>query len=224
MNMKKILAILSATALVFAVAGCASTKKAATKDDAKADAAPAVATINNPDPTGEIELLDGFEEGNYWQAVGDSWDQWGSHNLSLAAETTDKWASEGTTAGEWQFDVHAAGTSQQSCFFCDALADVDWTGAKYLVCDINNINSEPIQMNVAVQASDAWSWSQTAILTLGVGVNKNVMFDLCNGILDGSNNAIPAIVGIDQIKRGIIQVVGENKGGTIYIDNIRLVR
>ena len=62
--MKKILAILSAAALVFAVAGCASTKKAATTTaDAKATeaAAPAVATINNPDPTGEIELLDGFE-------------------------------------------------------------------------------------------------------------------------------------------------------------------
>lgn len=218
--MKKIIAILSTAALLIAVTSCASTKS-----DAKAAEEPAVKCINNPDPTGQVELLDSFEEGNYWLAVGDTWDQWGSHNLSLVADTTDKWATDGTTAGEWQFDTHATGTSQQSCFFCDNLVDNDWTGAKAVVCDINNINAEPIKINLAVQAGDGWAWSQTAQdVVLGVGVNKNVTFDLVNGVLDSSNNPIAGIVNPELIHRGIIEVIGENKGGTIYIDNIRLVR
>lgn len=215
--MKKMITIMTAAALVLAVTSCASTKKA---DAPAADGKETVACINNPDPTGNVELLDSFEEGNYWQAVGDTWDQWGAHNLSLEAETTDAWATEGTNSASWTFDVAGPDTSKQACFFCDALIDVDWTGAKYLVADVNNINKEPISLSVAVQATDGWTWSQTAPITVGVGVNKNVMFDLVTGV--GSKGT--GIDGPEMIKRGIIQVVGENAGGTIYVDNIRLVR
>ena len=214
--MKKIIAILSVAAILVAVTSCASTKKT---DAAKAEE-PTVKPINNPDPTGNVELLDSFEEGNYWQAVGDTWDQWGAHNLSLTADTTDKWASEGTTSGEWTFDVAGPDSSKQACFFCDALVDVDWTGAKYIYCDINNESNQVIQIGVAVQASDAWAWSQTDTVEIAPGVNKNVMIDLVTNV--GSTKA--GIDGAEMIKRGIFQVMGENKGGTILIDNIRLVR
>ena len=213
--MKKIIGILSATALVLAATSCASTKaESKTAEDAAATpATEAVACINNPAPTGDVLLLDSFEEGNYWQAVGDTWDQWGAHNLSLEAETTENYATDGTTGAAWTFDEATADTSKQATFFCDALVEVDWSAYKYAYIDVKNTNTEPIELQLAVQATDGWTWYQTESQKMGIGENKNVKFDL---------SFITKPEDATLIKRGMFNVVGENKGGTILGDNIRL--
>ena len=210
--MKKIIAILSTAALLVAITSCASTKTEVAPATDAAATDETVPCINNPAPKADVLLLDGFEEGNYWQAVGDSWDQWGAHNLSLEAETQEDWATEGSTGGSWVFDEATSDSSKQACFFCDALAEVDWTAYKYIYIDVKNINSEPIEMGLAVQAG-SWTWYQTEAQKLGIGENKNIKFDL-GCITSADDKAL--------INRGIFQVLGENKGGTILVDNIRL--
>lgn len=204
---------ISTLACLVLMAGCASTPKAA----------PEIPCINNPDPEGEIVLLDSFEEGNFWQAVGDTWDQWGSHNLSLETDLSEEWASDGATSGIWEFDVMSKDTSMQATFPCYALLETDWTPYKAIVVDFNNISEQPLQVNVAVQDGIEWKWTTTETFTLGKGENKNVIFSLTEGI-ESDGNPVTEIVHGEQLSCGMIQVVGENTGGKIMVDNIRLIK
>jgi hypothetical protein len=185
-------------------------------------------------PDGQATLLDGFEDGNYWQAVGDTWDKWGQHNLSLEANTYDQWATEGTTSGEWVFDkiplkgspewkaakIADTGTPQAT-FFCDNLAIKDWTGVKYIVLDINNPNKDVIRLEFCSQTTDNWNWTQTKPKDVQPGVST-VVFDLSKD-LDG----VAAIPGMDQMKRAMFTVVGigeDGIDGKFYVDNIRIIQ
>lgn len=216
--MKKVLAVLASAAVAVAMIGCAS------NDGAARSAGNDVPVINNPDPTGEIVLLDGFEEGMFWQAVGDSWDQWGSHNLSLDIDTTTDWATEGETAGVFEFDIAGPDTSCQATFPCYSLEDTDITIYKEVVMDINNVSDTPLQVNFAIQDNQEWQWSKTETFTIGKGVNKNVTFSLVNNITDGSDKPIDALIHGDSVACIMFQVVGENEGGQVYIDNVRYVK
>ena len=209
--MKKISAILGAAAAVLLVAGCASTGSAPKASGGESASVPC---INNPEPKGDVMVLDSFEEGNYWQAVGDTWDQWGSHNLSLEADVVDDWASDGDYCAKWTFDIATKETSCQASSFCNALLETDWTDVKYLVLDAKVITDEPITLKANTQNGVDWNWSSTDTVTLGIGENKNVTFDFTK---HGISHA-------EQIACAIIDVTGENNGGDILIDNIRIVR
>ncbi len=176
-------------------------------------------------PEGEIISLDNFEEGNYWVAVGDSWDQWGSHNLSLEAELFEEWGTDGPTSADWVYDTIPA-TGGQATFFCDQLLETDWTGAKSIVIDINNPESFAITIVFSTQTTDGWTWSQTKTIEIQPGITENVAFDLTSGLLDGNNQAIEAIPGLDMVKRAMFSVMlaGDGKAGRFYVDNIRLIK
>lgn len=193
--------------VAFLAASCASTPSAG--------GAKGGPVVKNEVPEGEVILLDDFEEGTqYWNHVGDAWDQWGSHNLSIDSGITDEWGTEGEHSGEWEFDVAGPDTSKQATFTCYSLVETDWTGVKYLVADINNISGQDLTINSAVQNGVDWNWSQTPDVLVPAGVNINVIFDYTvNGITEAQ-----------QIACGMIQVMGENEGGTILVDNIRLVK
>lgn len=199
--------------------------------------------INNPDPTGEVFLLEGFEEGNFWEAVAGAWDKWGNHNYSLRTALTKEWASEGKSSAAWDFDVmttiipesekkkkrppkkadSAPKQIYQATFVCNALLKNDWTPYGALAVDFNNLTGKPLRVNVAVQDGTEWKWTETEIFTLGAGENKNVTFSLTERLKnDGQETS--ALVNGSNIYCAAIQVLDENEGGKILVDNIRLVK
>jgi hypothetical protein len=176
-------------------------------------------------PAGDVVLVDNFEDGNYWASVGSSWDQWGSHNLSLEAELYDKWGTDGGTSAYWVFDTIPA-KGGQATFFCDQLLQTDWTGAKYIVLDINNPETESFTLCFSCQTTDGWKWTQTKAVEVKPGVST-IIFDLTKDLMDGANAPVPSISGIDQMKRAMFNVLtfGQKGGsGHFYADNIRLIK
>jgi hypothetical protein len=176
-------------------------------------------------PAGTVVPIDNFEDGNYWAAVGDTWDKWGSHNLSLEAELSDKWGTYGPNCGDWVFDKIPA-KGGQATFFTDQLILTDWTGVKYVVIDVNNPQAESFTMSFCCQTTDGWIWTQTPGSEVKPGVNT-IVYDLTKGLTDGSNAAVPKLPGADQMKRAMFTVLtyGANGGsGRFYVDNIRVIK
>ena len=219
--------------LIATLAGCETTKVPE----------PEILPINNPAPAGKTFLLEGFEEGNFWEAVSDSWDKWGNHNYSLKTALTKEWASEGKSSAAWDFDAmmtiipenekkkkrppkksgSAPKQDYQATFVCNALLKNNWTPYESLAVDFNNLTGKPLRVNVAVQDGTEWKWTETEIFTLGPGENKNVIFSLTERLKsDGQETS--ALVNGDNIYCAAIQVLGENEGGKLLVDNIRLVK
>lgn len=248
--MKGFLVTVLSVLVVFAFVGCASAPAAdkpadqpaadkpadaAPAADKPADAAPAAAAVDfskganvipvgSALPAGNVEVIDNFEDGEYWVPVGDSWDQWGSHNLSLvAALTSEKGVTEGANAYEWSFDVipEAGG---QATFFTDQPPFTDFAGTKYMVIDIENPQDFPVTLVFNCQTTDGWKWSQTADAVIPPG-KHTVVFNLTTEIKDGSNAALTEIPGLAEMKRLMFTVTkAEGKNGTLYADNVRIIR
>lgn len=214
--MKKIVSIALATAALVAFGSC--TSKPSAKAQLPSDEAPSW-TI----PAGEVIVLDNFEEGNFWVAVGDSWDQWGAHNWSIDADLTEEWKSEGDYAAVWEWDPNLGPPSDQATFFCDQLVETDWTGIIAVVIDVNNVGDAPFTMQFNTQTSDAWQWTQTPSTTIPPGVHT-VVFDLTAGLQDGSSADIDAIPSIDVMKRAMFTVTSSQGPTKTLVDNIRLVK
>lgn len=197
------------------VAACAVLLLASTSAFAKKKAkkAEGPAVINNPAPTGTVDILDGAEEGVYWNAVADSW---GNGDTSIAVDEYTKWATEGSTSLMLDYSAsdpkNAANAGDKATFFCDALAIVDFTEYKSVVLDINNPTAGPVDFVLVIQDTD-WSWCQSAAQTLGIGVNKNVTFNL-------ADLNIPNATAVHRMAFCLFQT----NDGPIYVDNIRLVK
>jgi hypothetical protein len=228
--MKRFVSI-SVTALALvAMIGCASSPSAEAKPVSEAVAPAGVE--QGKVPAGEVHVVDAFEDGNYWQAVGDTWDQWGEHNLSLTAEVTGEWKSEGANALDCTFDNIPA-PARKGTFFCDNIAidgeaASDFTGYKFLVVDVKNPETVPLNIGLNIQSGANWeNWVNGATVTVAPG-ETTIVFDLANGLTDGNNAALKSLPGASQIKRLMISVYGAKEGtlntGHFYMDNIRLIK
>ncbi len=222
MSMKKI-TILATAALVIAITGCATNSsvpesKKYTSNISNTENIKKQRKYREPImPEGDALQLDGFEEGNYFQAIGNSWDEYGIHDLSLSAKLTMNWHSEGTTAGLWKYDAATKNSSKQATFYCDALIKSDWTGYKYMTFTIDNTEAFSINLYLATQTTDAWTLSETPIYTVPSGEHL-VVIKLTND--DGT----PFISNCQDIKRVMINIDGEHAAGSLMIDNICIVK
>ncbi len=173
-----------------------------------------VHAIHNVLPDGDIELLDSFEEGNFWQAEGESY--------ATDADLTEDWSSEGEVSGLWQF--MSIPQEENAVFYCEGLIDTNWTGAKYFIFDVNNTLSKSITVQLAIEAGKTKETTYTEKVTLGSGLNTNVMFSLLNQTTDENGLQVPGITEADNIKKAMIVIYGKALSGELNIDNIRLIR
>jgi hypothetical protein len=221
--MKKRFAFLACTALLFVAAGCGTTSAAA--KDAKAEDS---GYIEPAIPSTEMAVLDDLSDGNYWQAVGNSWDQWGSHNLSLSCELSDasfkNWPTVGTQSLDCVMDAAPASSSKQACWFCDSLAFTDWTGYKYVAMDIYNPEKFAFALSWVIQATDGWTWLQTPAVEIPTG-KHTVLFDMTKFMKDNAQADNETITtALADVKRAIFQSTNENPGGHFYVGNMRLYK
>ena len=180
-----------------------------------------VSAIHNQLPEGEVELLDGFEEGNFWQAGSLSVEK-KDNDRSIDADLSEEWASEGMASLEMKFA--SLSPMEEAYFFCEGLLDSNWEGASYFVADFNNTLSKSITLYVATKGKKSGEWSRTEEVTLGVGENTNVMFDLKNSITDENGTALPELAESNAIGQAYIVVKGKAPAGSLMADNIRLIR
>ena len=79
---------------------CASTPiKPDTEITAEKNTAAKAIPINNPLPKGTLELIDGFEEENFWYALGET----KSDDYSTDTDTTEEWSTQGDFCAQWSF-------------------------------------------------------------------------------------------------------------------------
>lgn len=204
--MKKLFLLIAAGTAALFLAGCASTPKGGA--EAVDDSVP---RISNPDPTGEVDLLDSFEDGfTYWTHSG--WE----NDAGVYADVTDEWATEGSSAGVFEFNAAAPERADvggdKASFGCKSLLFNDFTGYKKVYLDFNNKSSGPINMVFVVMDTN-WAWCQSEVQTLGIGVNKNVIIDL-----EALN--IPDVTAVQYLYICLF----EEQDGKLLVDNIRLVK
>lgn len=220
--MKKFISFTAAAVLTLGLMSCGSTPKAEAKPAETKAAEPAVLDLGEPDflctnaevtelPDSDPFILDDMEDGNYWKGVGDTWDQWGSHNLSLAAGVVKDWAASGTHSLKCIMEAAGPETSKQATWCCYDLIDNNLSGFKWVEVSIYNPNDFDFEMNIAMQDGVKWAWMQTATLMIKPGVHT-CLFDI---------SEMPDEF-LENIYCFMIQSLNENPGGKVYVDNFRL--
>ena len=168
-------------------------------------------------PKGTLELIDGFEEENFWYALGET----KSDDYSTDTDTTEEWSSQGDFCAQWSFAKIPE--NSKASFIIENLAQKDWSDAKALIADINNTCQNPLAILLETQGGPHHIISRTKEISLGIGENINVYFDLLHEITDENGNQISAIIENDDIRSVSFQIKGKSFSGSVFVDNINLV-
>lgn len=202
--MKKLIATVM---IVSALTTCmfAASKKA------KKVKAPKLQTIDLP--TTPMLLLDNFEDGNYWYGVGNSWDQWGSHNLSLTADLSTDWGTDGPTSLKCTNEPATADTSKQATWCCNSPIETDLSAYNWCAVDVYNPGTDKYNLSIAVQNGDDWAWDQSPAIEIGPNSCQTLLFDL---------SAFPDAHLANVFCFMIQQADVETENTVIYFDNFRM--
>lgn len=184
---------------------------------AEKNTAAKVIPINNQLPKGTLELIDGFEEENFWYALGET----KSEDYSTDTDTTEEWSSQGDFCAQWSFAKIPE--NSKASFIIENLAQKDWSDAKALIADINNTCQNPLAILLETQGGPHHIASRTQEILLGIGENINVYFDLLHEITDENGNQIFSLIEKDDIRSISFQIKGKSFSGSVFVDNINLV-
>lgn len=184
---------------------------------AEKNTAAKVIPINNQLPKGTLELIDGFEEENFWYALGET----KSEDYSTDTDTTEEWNSQGDFCAQWSFAKIPE--NSKASFAIENLVQKDWTDAKALIADINNTCQNPLAILLETQGGPHHIVSRTQEILLGIGENINVYFDLLHEITDENGNQISGLIEKDDIRSVSFQIKGKSFSGSVFVDNINLV-
>lgn len=158
-------------------------------------------------PIGNYVLMEDFEDGNYWMPVGSSWDD---GDLSIDDETTEEWGTNGPTSLKCLYKTNH-GEFEKSGYYCDAPLETDWTGAKYLLIDVNNPNDYDISIDIVLQTGENWEWNQAEPQVCSTGIST-LVFD------------ISSFTNKEYIARMIVYLFGTpDDNGYFFFDNLRVV-
>ena len=158
-------------------------------------------------PIGQYVCMEDFEDGNYWMAVGNSWND---GDTSIDDETTEEWGTSGPTSLKCIYTTKHA-EFEKAGFYCDAPLESDWTDAKYVVIDVFNPNEYDISIALVLQTGDNWTWNQTEAAICPPGIHS-LVFD------------ISKTEDKDAIGRMIVYLFGTpEESGCFFFDNYRVV-
>lgn len=214
---KTVQAMLLFMQAVFLVSCASMPSKPDTEINTEKNTAAKIIPINNPLPKGTLELIDGFEEENFWYALGET----KSDDYSTDTDTTEEWSSQEDFCAQWSFAKIPE--NAKASFAIENLAQKDWTDAKALIADINNTCQNPLAILLETQGGPHHIVSRTQEILLGIGENINVYFDLLHEITDENGNQISAIIEKDDIRSISFQIKGKSFSGSVFVDNINLV-
>lgn len=166
-------------------------------------------------PEGEVVLLDDFEDGLFWEL-----DSTAPAGLDLDI-TSEKGVVSGENAVYFMFKE-----TDWALFTTRQLMVSDWTGANYIVFDVYNDGSQPVEMGVCIMDGTNWEWQQTPGVIIPPGKTTFV-----SGLTDGTfetsldgGYAIDAPRGIENIAFLAICVHNAVETTTVYIDDVRIIK
>lgn len=172
------------------------------------------AQVDSELPKGQVELFDGFENGNFWIWAGFDYDQWGSHKISDGANLTKDWASEGSHSLELTMEAMDAASSKSATWFYDGTNDL--SGARYLVVDIYNPENYTYNIVAVMQATNEWKWCQAAQYYQIPKGKHTVVYDFREHT-QLLNDVHRILINTDNWET-------YPKESHIYIDNIRIIK
>lgn len=229
-KIKNLIVCLSLSAAVIALSSCGSTPKS----ENVSDKIETTVTANEPEtktslpkkevtapdvlppvdlPDTEMLLLDDFDEGMYFYAVGTSWDQWNSHNLGLECDLSEEWKTNGEYSIKCIHEQAANPSYVMATWCCDSPIDSDWTGYKTLAVDFYNAGPIPATICLQLQTTDSWIWCQTETQTFEPGEKATVLFDISQF---GDTN-------LGDVKRMMLSNMGSDYT-FMYFDNMRIFK
>lgn len=160
-------------------------------------------------------LLDDAEEGCYWNAVQDSWAEWGNKHLvtefSMTADVTEEWSSEGSSSILFEYEAMPEGEGISAHFYCTDLIETDWSDFTKLTATVNNTSSKAILLQFYTKSGDNWAWSDTEALTIEPGM-KDIVFDFSEKGVSNKSKIL---------EMGFVIYEGYEKA-SLMIDNIML--
>lgn len=162
-------------------------------------------------PKGAVQVIDNFENGNYWIWAGSDWDKYGGHKSSDGVSLSKKGITEGKYALEMMLEPIGPGAS--ATWFYDG--GVDMTGGKYIVADFYNPNDITFVTCFVIQTTDNWEWNQTEMFNIYPG-KHTVVFPVEH--LNKNFNDVKRI----NICSFFYQT--NDKSCSMYVDNIRLIK
>lgn len=182
-----------------------------------------VSPINNPEPQGSVELIDDFES-DFMLWYPESSNR--REDRSIKAGQTDDWASSNERSLSLSFAPLKEGFTAGFSYPIDRTTG-NWQGAELIAADFYNPTDRPFSLSIEVQSGDSHSITKTQDITIGCGDNLNVYFDLVHDLCDENGNSQPGIPEDDDVRQMTIrirEIAEKKKGGTILVDNIRLVK
>ena len=205
--MKKILTLLSSTAILFALISCDSTPKAEEEVvSAPQEVAASQEEVVNTIPESGAELLvDDMEEGMFWEAIGSSWND---GDVSVSCELSTDWGSDDSTSLKCRVTTNG-GEWEKGGFFTVPY-ETDWSGMTMVSLDAYNPNEFDITLCPVLHCGENWEdWNQFEGQILAAGQTATLTFQ------------IPHLQYLNFVQRVIIYSFGAvPQECDFYIDNI----
>lgn len=171
----------------------------------------AFAQVDAAVPPGPVQIIDNFENGNYWIWAGTDWDRYNGHKASMGCHLTRKNVTEGKYAMELLIEPMKSGAN--AVWFYDGTQDL--SGGKYIVMDIYNATPVDCEISFVLQATDNWVWLETAKYVITPG-KHTVVYSVSH--LNKNFNDVRRI-NVNTFFRGSC-----NDETSLFIDNIRLIK
>lgn len=174
-------------------------------------AASLFAQVDAANPKGTVQIIDDFENGNYWIWAGSDWNRYGDHKVSTGCNLSQENAIEGKYSLELL--VGPVEPEENAIWFYDGSQDL--SGGKYAAMDIYNAYPTDITVSFVVQVTENWNWKESERYTVTPGLH-HVVFDVQH-----LNERF------DEVKRIIVSVKfkGTCKQETsLFLDNVILIK
>lgn len=162
-------------------------------------------------PEGTVQVIDNFENGNYWIWAGSDWDRYGEHKISWGCNLSKEHVTEGKYSMELLCEPAHPGAN--ATFFYDGSQDL--SGAQYIVVDVYNPGPKGVTVNMVFQATNNWDWLDTQYYWISPGQHTVVFY------MAHKNEHF------DDVRRINFSVYFNDKidhDSSIFIDNIRLIK
>lgn len=170
----------------------------------------------------KADMLDGFEDGMYWRAVGSSWSD---GDISSEVELSSDWKTEGSNSLKCSFE-QTPEAGGHATFITEAPAIVDVSPYEAWLTDIYNPLDVPIQVSFSLSTGASWEWHESKCFDVPPGVTKDLKMEFfVNALKCASSNweFTANLADSDDVRRVAVKVIiPGNKEGCIYIDNLRL--
>lgn len=203
--MKKIVTLISAVAIIGVSAFFTACESKPAVEEKVADAPKTEEPKTESAPVAAELLVDDFEEGMFWEAIGTSWND---GDVSIACDLSTEWGSDdstsikctvGTKGGEWE----------KGGFFTTPY-EMDWTGMTKLCLEVYNPNEFDISICPVLQCGEGWEdWNQFTEQPVPAGETATLEYE------------IPHKQYLNFVQRVIIYSFGPLPAeATFYMDNI----